>query len=72
MTKITFIDRKNNAKSISVADNGDTDGMRAAVSHGIKGIVAECGRATLFAQPATQASMSMETWISESRSRWER
>jgi hypothetical protein len=30
MTKIIFIDRKNNAKSISV-DNGDTV-MRAAVS----------------------------------------
>src|ERR1700722_12741146 len=41
MTRITFIDRKNNAKSISV-DNGDTV-MRAAVSHGIKGIEAECG-----------------------------
>src|SRR3984957_18248635 len=41
MTRITFIDRKNNAKSISV-DNGDTV-MRAAVSHSIKGIEAECG-----------------------------
>ena|ERR1700733_6006517 len=41
MTKITFIDRKNNAKSITVDDDGTV--MHAAVNHGIKGIVAECG-----------------------------
>jgi ferredoxin, 2Fe-2S len=41
MTKITFVDRKNNARIVNVVD-GDTV-MRAAVDLGIKGIVAECG-----------------------------
>jgi ferredoxin, 2Fe-2S len=41
MTKISFIDRKNRIRSID-ADN-NSSAMRAAVSHGVKGIAAECG-----------------------------
>jgi ferredoxin, 2Fe-2S len=41
MTKITFIDRSNQRRSID-ADN-DSSVMRAAVSHGVRGIAAECG-----------------------------
>ncbi len=41
MTKITFIDRGNQARSVN-ADNNSTV-MLAAVNHGVKGIVAECG-----------------------------
>jgi 2Fe-2S ferredoxin len=60
MTKITFIDRKNNAKCISV-DDGDTV-MRAAVSHGIKGIVAECGGSAICATCHVYVD---ESWISK-------
>ncbi len=40
MTKITFIDRRNHIRSIDADNNCSV--MRAAVSHGIKGIAAEC------------------------------
>ena len=60
MTRITFIDRKNNARSISV-DNGDTI-MRAAVNHGIKGIVAECGGNAICATCHVYVD---EPWISK-------
>ncbi len=41
MTKITFIDRRNQKRSIDADNNSSV--MRAAVSHGVKGIAAECG-----------------------------
>ena len=41
MTRITFIDRGNQIRSIDADNNASL--MRAAVSHGIKGIAAECG-----------------------------
>jgi hypothetical protein len=41
MTKITFIDRRNQPRSIDADNNSSV--MRAAVSHGVKGIAAECG-----------------------------
>jgi 2Fe-2S ferredoxin len=41
MTKINFIDRKNRVRSIDADNNCSV--MRAAVSHGVKGIAAECG-----------------------------
>lgn len=60
MTKITFIDRRNNAKSIYV-ENGDTV-MRVAVDHGIKGIVAECGGHAICATCHVYVD---EPWISK-------
>jgi ferredoxin, 2Fe-2S len=60
VTKITFIDRKNNAKCINVA-NGETV-MRAAVDYGIKGIVAECGGNALCATCHVYVD---EPWISK-------
>jgi 2Fe-2S ferredoxin len=59
VTKITFIDRKNNARCIN-AENGGTV-MRAAVDHGIKGIVAECGGNALCATCHVYVD---ERWIS--------
>ena len=41
MTKITFIDRRNQIRNIDADNNSSV--MRAAVSHGVKGIAAECG-----------------------------
>ena len=41
MPRITFIDRRNQIRSIDADNNAPL--MRAAVSHGIKGIAAECG-----------------------------
>src|SRR5215469_9083847 len=41
MTKITFIDRKNHTRCVDADNNSSV--MRAAVSHGVKGIAAECG-----------------------------
>jgi ferredoxin, 2Fe-2S len=41
MTKIIFIDRSNQIRSIDADNNSSV--MRAAVSHGVKGIMAECG-----------------------------
>ena len=41
MTRITFIDRRNQMRSIDADNNSSV--MRAAISHGVKGIAAECG-----------------------------
>jgi ferredoxin, 2Fe-2S len=60
MTKITFVDCKNNARIINVVD-GDTV-MRAAVDLGIKGIVAECGGNAICATCHVYVD---EPWISK-------
>ena len=60
MTKITFSDRKNNATSIDVENGGTV--RRAAVSHGIKGIVAECGGNAICATCHVYVD---EPWISK-------
>jgi 2Fe-2S ferredoxin len=57
---ITFVDRKNNAKSIYV-ENGGT-AMHAAINHGMKGVVAECDGNALCATCHVYVD---EPWISK-------
>ena len=60
MTKITFIDRKNHIRNIDAANNSSV--MRAAVSHGVKGIAAECGGNAICATCHVYVD---EAWISK-------